>query len=729
MTTEDSEPEGTAPSDNKPDAYLPEDAARNDSVPETDIPEDAAPNDSVPDTDVPDHGVATATLPVPPLALTTLGRLISYGLLCGFIGFLMSLRALADATLPHILTQDGYNFQGVLDGLPIPRLLDWNPTLIGLLQQYTTLNPVLSTLGALAVLGFLWICTLRVLFPTLRLFHTVPGTDPADIATVSTVALNSRLLLQMGRLFFLVGLPLAVVSLGVFATPRFPKLAVVLSLTQFVAAGIWLRVALRPGNFVARTLSSFGRMAHRKQGAGLLPEIGIGVLFGLPAYLLQASAMRLPSEDVLRSLHALGTFHVVRWNDLALHYLLSVSLISFGIGLLFLLLFPLRMRSFSRLLALALVLLCVPLSLWLKRPYSAQSLAIRWDITPPIMLTAWPYTPTQPGSGVPDGVEPARALARLSGIVEKKLYSSQDHQFLLFTKGAVLSALQHGYTEDGLNADPASIPKVREFLRQRDYNTALSWTAFKHIYNIGNIHFDSTLALRACLDDLERYPHAAVVTRSMSDALFTMAASPQNLALLDEWADPTRFDHADRPCLKLMGDLYLRFGEQPKALEWYRRADMPRSFMAQVRANKPLFHAGQIQGTVLWNGKPLVGVDVGAFPYLQNGLPKELEGQVRAAERGLIPPFAYSEKFGPAEPRPYQFRWMSAGTTTDSAGHFTLSHLTEGTYHLVCKLPADVVLAPVHDERLRIVNAPTDITLRYARPNSDLGTITLTFHP
>lgn len=707
-----------------------DDTPPEDSRPDDNILEGERANDNVPEVAQPTDNVLEDTKPVILPPAPTLGRLLRFALLCGFVGCLVSLRTFSAATLPHILTQDGYNFQGIQEGLPVPRLLDWNPMQIGVLQQYTTLNPVLLALGASMLFGLLWICTLRVLFPTLRLFHAVPGAENVNMGTVATVALNSRLLLRMGSLFFMVGLPLAALTLGAFAPlSRYPALARVFPAAGFILMGIWLGFALRRGSFVARKLAPFAPASSWEGNSSLLPEIVRGATFGLLAYLLQMSAMRLPSQDVLRSLHALGTFHVARWNELGFHYLLSVSFVCFGLGLLFMLLAPLRTQMFPRLLCLVLVGLCAPLSLWLQRPYSLRSLAARWDITPPVMLAAWPYTPSRPGSGIPDGVEPAKELARLLHLALGNQRSTPDHRFLLFAKAGVFNALQHGYTEDGLTTDPASVPKVEAFLQRRDYNTALAWTAFKSIYNVGNVHFDSTLALRACLDDLEHYPHAAVVTRSVRDTLFTVAASPQNLALLNEWADEARFEHGDRACLKLMGDLYVRFGEQQKALEWYARADMPRSFMAGVRANKPLFHTGQVQGTVLWNGKPLVGAQMGAFPYLLNGLPKDLEGEVRRAEGGLVPPFAYSEKFGPYEPRPYQFRWMSAGTTTDSAGHFTLSHLTEGTYHLVCTLPAAVVLKPGQDERLHIVNAPGDITVRYARPAADLGTIALTFRP
>ena len=673
----------------------------------------------------------------PLLAPPTLGRMLRYALLCGFVGFLVSLRAFATATLPHILTPDGFNFQGVQEGLPVTRLLDWNPTQIGLLQEYTTLNPVLLVLGVLLLSGFLWASTLRALFPSLRLLrpHTLSESGSETTAfspDPSTVALDGRMLLHLGALGVMVALPLvALCVLEMLAYTRFPKQGVPLQVVWFLFAGIWLRGALRPKGLVARSLFSAEFTFPQRPLYPQPTEIGIGALLGLSLFCLQRSAMPLPASNVLRSMHALGLFHIGRWNALGLHYLLSIGLVCFGAGLLILVFLPLptlpQARS-GRILPAGLALLCIPLTLWLARPYTSRSLAASWDITPAIMLSTAPFNPQNPMSGIPDGADLAQELAHRTGITAGSRPTSPDRRFLLFTQAGTFDGVLHGYTEDGMTADLASVPKVQKFLQFRDYNTTLSWTAFKHNFNVGNVHFDSTLALRACLDDLEHYPHA-VVTTTVEEMLFTVAASPQNLALVNEWADGGHFDAADRATLKLIGDLYLRFGEQKKALEWYARADMPRSFMADIRAHKPLFHAGQIQGALLWNGKPLAGVQVGAFPFLQNGLPKNLEGQVRGAERQLMPGYAFSNSFGPMEPRPYQLRWMSAGTTTDSAGHFSLNSLTEGTYHLICTLPPDVVLKPFQDDRLHILKPPGDISVRYSKPTKDLGVIDMTFHP
>jgi hypothetical protein len=658
--------------------------------------------------------------------------MLGYGLLCGFVGFLVSLRAFAAATLPHILTPDGYNFQGVQEGMPVPRLIAWNPTLIALLQQYTALHPILLAIGGLLVFGLLWTRTLTVLFPALRLLrpYSPPGAVGASPAARTTaVALDGRMLNRLGWLFLVVATPLVIAGfLETIAAGRFPKQAGMLQFAAFIAAGLWIRFTLRPSGMVERSLFPTTLPSGRKGLSTLGGELSVATLLGIMLFALLRNAMQMPAADVLRSLHALGLFDVARWNALAIHYLLSAILVCFAAGIVFTLLTSLPTRPQTKPWPLVSALLCMAVTAQLQRPYTSKALADDWDITPSIMLTAWPYSPRNAASGAPDGVEAAKALAHNAGIPSGPGSIPPDHRFLLFLRTGTFIGVQHGYTEDGLTTDPATIPKVQAYLERHDYNTALSWAAFKHLFNIGNLHFDSTLALRACLDDLERSPHAVVIP-TVREMLFTVAATPQNLALLNEWADERRFDAADRATLKLMGDLYLRFGEQQKALEWYTRADMPHSFMEGVRSHKPLFHAGVIQGTVLWNGKPLAGVQVGAFPFLQNGLPKDLEPQVRGAERGLLPPYPFSDAFGPMEPRPYQFRWMSAGTVTDADGHFAMDHLTEGTYHVVCTLPADVGLKPFQDDRLHAVNPPGDITVRYPKPTADLGKIELTFHP
>jgi hypothetical protein len=69
------------------------------------------------------------------------------------------------------------------------------------------------------------------------------------------------------------------------------------------------------------------------------------------------------------------------------------------------------------------------------------------------------------------------------------------------------------------------------------------------------------------------------------------------------------------------------------------------------------------------------------------------------------------------------------GTTTRPDGTFTIDHLTDGEYFLVCTLPAGVKLSIPLDPKLAIQHAPPAFTLIYGIPRQDLGVITFSYHP
>jgi len=299
--------------------------------------------------------------------------------------------------------------------------------------------------------------------------------------------------------------------------------------------------------------------------------------------------------------------------------------------------------------------------------------------------------------------------------------------------------IQNGVTEDGLRPSPASARLAANFLNARHYQSALSWVATEHRFDVSTYRFDTTGALTACLDDLRYGPHpvayspyyaefgtpALQITQTIKALFFICAATPQNLAQLDRWADPDHFSFPDRQSTRLMGDLYRRFADIKHALEWYRRADMPRTFMARIRSEKPLFHTGNVTGMLRLNGRPLVGVQVGVVPSRLNGVPTDLEGFVRNAIYEIGADYAQAPGFESYHPVPSVFRWLSASTVTDSRGAFTLDSLTEGEYRLVCTLPSDVHLNPPADSKVRIVNAPLPFNLHYGTPNANLGMIDL----
>jgi uncharacterized membrane protein YedE/YeeE len=723
------------------------------------------------------------------------------GLLFAVVGLVLGVRTVAFTFLPHILVPGaGINYQEVTDGMPVPRLLDWNLAQIEWLVELRDMGTVLLALFGAILFGILWLRCVAILNPTFRLFGPAHSTGekadaaaplppvsapegeeaaenpipsvvateshlstggrssgcaenpvPSAVATESAVSprplsatLDSAQFVRTLGILLIVGLPTLAVWL---LTDPFLSLATARSFSavretvwtlRWMMVGIALWVGFRPEGLLGlkqRESPQASVRADQEVAAGEAPTARTpwvrlalgGVLFGLGVTALQHCAMPAPSEDLLRSYHMLGTFHCATFALLARHYLFSNIVVWFGCGTLLTLLGRPGLSFRQRCLFLALPAATALLALLAQQPFTPAALAARNDITPTLQEIASIYDPSRPATGVPDGPRAGRELARRTHLTLGSQPSQPERSLLLFYPQELVNVRQNGHTEDGLTADPASASKVLHYLQQHDYQTALSWTAIKHLYNVGTVHFDATAALRACLLDLTRCPHLAQFNRATQSLFFICAASPQNLALLDQWADETNFAYPDRESRRMMGNLYLRMGQKEKALDWYRKAEMPRSFMARIRAEKPLFHEGLVRGTLTLNGKPLAGVQVGVLPKRLNGLPLELEPVVLGADREALGLGFYSRLFQMYHPRPYALRWVSAGTITDARGAFTLDHLTEGEYKLICSLPPNIVLTPPEDAALKVRRLPGNIGLSYTHPKAELGTIALTY--
>ena len=434
---------------------------------------------------------------------------------------------------------------------------------------------------------------------------------------------------------------------------------------------------------------------------------------------------------MLTRLQTLGTFNIRTWNEVAHAYLLAATAVGFAGGsVLFLLA---RLKTVDRhSAALAIIpLTAAVLAAWAQRPLSASVLRSCYDLRPTVLRTVGrAYSPEHGGNGVPDGPAAASELAKALKLKFGANPSAPMTRVLVFMdRGEVLNVEQNGYTGDGLTASPDSFVPVREFLRRRNYRSALSWTATKHLIDLCTMHFDTTAALDVVLDDLSYGPHLAQIGRVAESIFFICAATQRNLALLDKWADSARFAYPDRPSMRLLGDLYRRFGDENKALVWYRKADMPHSFLKRVRAERPLFHTGYVQGTLRLNGRPLAGVRIGFVPWRLNGLPAYMEPQVAHAKDEILAQNPSNEIFGAFQPMPFAFRWISASTVTDDHGAFSVDNLTEGQYRLICTVPDNIRLTPPFDGGIRVNNPPIAFALHYGIPQVDLGVIDLTYSP
>jgi hypothetical protein len=444
--------------------------------------------------------------------------------------------------------------------------------------------------------------------------------------------------------------------------------------------------------------------------------------------LLVISAAPPPDEPLMLVYHTLGTFHRGYWMEIATPYLAGQAGAAAGMGVLVYALgstrFPSRLRAI-----LLLAPVCIALaSLSMSQGRTPQALAKKWDLTPEIRnAIPIPYEVERPraATGIADGMIPGAALMREAKIPAPKRESAP---ILLFLRRGTANVRQLRYTEDGLPLDKNTEKPVLDFLESRRYHTALSWVALKHLYNLGTGNFDVTSAMQACMTSMDKAPHAYQIIQTLEMMLSTCAATPENLAILEELADPTRFSFPDRASARLMGDLYLRFGEATKALAWYRSAEMPKSFLHRVQTSKPMFRMGQISGIFKLNGKPLSGMRVGVHPIRLNGLPRRLEPVVLNSTQELFSPYFNPRfpLFPRFHPRPFLLRWIIAGATTDQNGAFKITHLTEGEYELVCTLPSNVELDPPFDNRLKIKNPPGACYVSYNTPNINTGVAEIT---
>lgn len=341
-------------------------------------------------------------------------------------------------------------------------------------------------------------------------------------------------------------------------------------------------------------------------------------------------------------------------------------------------------------------------------------MAARLDITKEVMQgIAFPYFPRMPMGGVPNKEEATAELARRLNIPVSK--EQPTREALVFDNG-FRSTHQRILTDDGLPVNEETVNKAKAFLSQRNYRSALSWVATRYLYNVACIQFDIHGAIAACLNDQERGPHMMRTSTPLREMLFTCAVSPENRALLDRYADDRRFDFPDRESQRMIGDLYRRFGDVEKALEWYRRAEMSRTFLQRIRTERPMFHQGKVTGRITYNGQPLTGMEVGVIPIRLNGLAHDLEARLMNAEEEIAPSY-----FNPRFTRFDAYRAICGSGKTDRQGIFSIDNLVEGEYLLIIALP---VSEKERNWKQKAVTLP-HIVLNYGSPHIDMGTIPL----
>lgn len=610
-------------------------------------------------------------------------------LLFGITGAIFGLHKLAESVLGAILVPDpSLAFREVSDSLPVPRLLDWN---VPLMQALTALRdmhgPVLAALATvlLAVLGglFLFIVLHDSAAPGDSRPASLPAEDSTDITAQKPVEQEA-----------------AVTESDPSTSPDTAPPS------NDAAAPSDSHPVPRPE---PKPLQRAGRRSNWP-----LPLL----LYTVCVALLACFGSHSVSETMLRYYRTLGTFHQGYFQQIAVPSVGSSIALWAGVGLALNALCVAGRQSAQRAAVAGSAIALLGLAAWWFQAIPARTNMPGRDWTPAI-LTAVPY---RSPFGVPDGPNAAELLAKQAKLTFGDQSAQRSHPLVMLVPTGALNMTIEGITEDGLTASLDSGKAARAFLDRRHYESALSWIAIKHSFGVATVHFDTTSAIETCMTDMEKCPHLAQCGQATRAMLFTCAASPANLALLDRWADERNFVCPTRDSRRLMGQLFERFGQPAKALVWYKRADMPKSFLSRVQNEKPLFNAGRIFGKLMLNGKPLVGVQVGVIPRRLNGLPPDMEPDVLRA-RGDVIAFRPQRTFPQHHPVPFSLRWVSASSITDSSGGFEMTNLTEGEYILVFTLPPTVQLNSPVDPRLTISNPPPPLNVRYKIPFRDAGTI------
>lgn len=660
------------------------------------------------------------------------------------VGLLVAIRTVAIATLPHILVSpdQGINYQEVTDRLPIPALLNWKlSTIQNLIDLRDMPLPLLVLLGLFSI-AVLCYAVLRLWNPTYQPFVVEPNTSANGPTNHLSGAIRIRHASHLLKTLLLCGLPLLALWLlvGWFLPPAPPlgRYALVASpwsplwALRLMGLGVALWIGFHPkglmGSSKAKPLAPSLSEPHSRPIVFLLVP---GLIWGALAWVFGRLAVPSNLEPMLTRLQALGTFNIAEWRWVVSRYLLSVGLAWLGAGALLVALGREALSKGAKGALWGIWGASLGIALWGQHLFTASALANRFDLQRDVLQAIErPYSPRVPGSGVPDGLWAAQALARRLYLPMGQNAAWPARSVLVFQpNGSLLNVLQTGYTINGLSGTRESALKTRDFLLKRRYHSALSWVATEHLYDCAALRFDTTGGLDVLLSDLSNGPHLSRVESVVTTLFFICAATPENHALLDKWANPHYFAYPDRFSTRLVGDLYRRFGDVKNALTWYHKADMPSSFMARIRAERPLFHSGTVQGVLRLNGKPLVGVRVGMMPWRMNGLPPLQELLLANAFREVVNPRGEGPLFPPFHPIPFAFRWVSAAATTNQNGAFEIHGLTEGQYRVLVQLPPAIRLVAPFDPHIRVMNPPVPFSLNYGNPSVNLGIIDIFYQP
>lgn len=635
-----------------------------------------------------------------------IGTALALGLAFALCGTLIALRDFAIQVLPHILMPDDISrFQEISDGYPLPKVLDWNSPLIDFLVVLRAPNPVLGLAVALGLGLVLWIVTIALLNPTFRPIGTAHSPNDPNPASVQPFD-------KAFRIFVRLALPVA--ALWVLISKFLPSnVGFALQLTFLIfGMSVGYRTEGMAGDFASPNFN------HNKIPLGKFFDNAL--LFGVLLALIRA---QLPKTlaPTLELYQMLGTFHRGYLNAIAAYWFWIMGVLWFIGGILLFGIGRIAAPPRLRLLAFLLGLIGIVVAIISGQNLRPEIHRKHFDARMVEKSILVPYNPEFPNTGISTGLEGAILLANRLGIPfrDPKL-KPPTHNLVVFDQMPLFARLS-AYTDDGQPLDADSLKKIADYYESNNGLTAHNWNAMRWQMSAASAQFDNAKILELCLQDLTNAPHVSRTPRVARELFFTCAANSRNLASLDKWADERNFAFPDRDSLHMMGDLYRRFGNKNKALSWYRRAEMPQSFLKLRQEEKPMFRQGTVRGTLTFNGKPLAGVLVGVLPRRLNGLPRDIEGSLFNAMNTIVPRFRYRRRAEATSS--FAFRWISASAITDAQGKFEMKDLTEGEYVFVATLSPQKAPKHYNEQFIQAQNTPRPFVLNYTHATQDLGTV------
>src|SRR5207237_1324299 len=97
------------------------------------------------------------------------------------------------------------------------------------------------------------------------------------------------------------------------------------------------------------------------------------------------------------------------------------------------------------------------------------------------------------------------------------------------------------------------------------------------------------------------------------ETLSHCAITPENRALLDQAADPSRY-RPDPDWLKALASLYVRFGDRTKAAVLLQQAQAKPAEAQEILGRAAPLTAGVVTGRIEVNGRPGASLAVGLLP-------------------------------------------------------------------------------------------------------------------